>query len=280
MERLREHVDPQFDKKYGLQLVPYLEKYLQDSDPAVRLGAQSYIMHTGLKSSDQKERQKVVEIILQCRKDDRYDPVSSDLLSFNTSDFSEKAKEILHNQLGKNPKNKTLLLVIGVADMRSELDTLKKIADSASKPKNREREDEGTISRKKFSSYAFAALQARARMGVKEDIQKCIDLVEACPDEEFRVNGLLERLSYVRQPEVVEYIRKYYMMDKVEPSGGSDYADLAGEALSLMLRDFPKYKQEGKPTSRTVQQQIEAKQVLLEKNRGWIKQQTHWDIIR
>jgi hypothetical protein len=58
-------------------------------------------------------------------------------------------------------------------------------------------------------------LRARARMGVKEDILRCIDLVESHPDEDYRVTWLLHGLSYVRQPEVINYLQKYLNSDKL-----------------------------------------------------------------
>jgi hypothetical protein len=266
--------------KHGYAVVAPTSKYLDDrsaNSDKIKSDAATIILAAVSQSTDIKQRQEGIEILLAKINDEQVGMFLCDRLiqRFSSADFSEKSKLMIREYFHKDTYPKSILLV-GVADIKEELDALDKIVQAS------------TINPQKdfaFNSRAFYALMTRARMGVKDDIKKCINLVEACPDEEFRVNGLLERLSYVRQPEVVEYIRKYYMMDKVGPSGGPDcpgmsYADRAGDVLSLMLRDFPKYKREGKRTSRTLQQQINARQELLEKNRGWIKQQTHWEIIR
>ena len=110
-------------------------------------------------------------------------------------------------------------------------------------------------------------------MGVKEDVKRCIDLVESHPDEGFRIIVLLQRISYVRQPEVVEYLKKYFFMDKIEPAATTvrmTYAYRTMMALSEMLRDFPLVSRK----------KFKSEKEYVKYHREWIKKQKTWDIIR
>jgi hypothetical protein len=110
-------------------------------------------------------------------------------------------------------------------------------------------------------------------MGVKEDVKRCIEVVEAHPDESYRVIFLLDRISYVRQPEVVEYLKKYLFIDKPEKPASEghmrmSYAHRAAMALAQMLRGFP-----GNP-------EYGGNQKTIEECRKWMSKQKKWNIIR
>ncbi len=257
---------------YGYQLVPAAEPYLSDSDRGVRLAAKSLILRVGLMSSDKDERQRVVEKILDygTKNPERKDGIFYDLLPFQAADFSEAAKEILQTELSTSPEYTTILLV-GAADIKSSLPALKAMVDEVNEPLK-----PFDINSKASHSRAFVALMARARMGVKEDVKRCIEVVEAHPDEGFRVGVLLDRISYVRQPEVVEYLKKYLFMDKIEPGPETQmrmtYAQRAMIALSKMLQDFP--VGEGKDIKFDTVEEVTAYV------RKWMSKQKKWNIIR
>lgn len=253
---------------YGYQVVPAAEPYLSDSEPRVRLRATSLIQRAGLMSKDKRERQRVVEKLLDygTKNPGREDGILEDLLSFQAADYSEAAKQVLQKELSTSPEYTTILLV-GTADVKSALPALKAMVDEVNEPL-----DPFRAGSKESHSHAFAALMARARMGIKEDTQRCIEVVEAHPDEEFRVGVLLKRLSYVRQPEVVEYLKKYLFMDKIEPGAETQlrmtYAQRAARALARMLRGFPG-KRDGVAGPKT-----------MERCRKWMSEQTTWNIRR
>jgi hypothetical protein len=253
---------------YGYQVVPAAETYLWDSELRVRLAATMLIRRAGLMSTDKVERQKVVGKLLDygLKNPGREDGILKDLLSFQAVDYSEAAKEVLQKELSTSPEYTTILLV-GAADVKSALPALKAIVNEVNEPLK-----PFDIDSKASHSHAFAALMARARMGVKEDVKRCIEMVEAHPDEEYRVIVLLKRLSYVRQPEVVEYLKKYLFMDNLEPGPENlsrmTYAQRAAMALAQMLRGFP-----GNP-------EYGGNQETIEQCRKWMAKQKKWNIIR
>jgi len=273
MEMLRDHHKAigikELLETYGYQVVPAAEPYLWDSELGVRLGATRLIRRAGLMSTDKLERQSVVEKLLDygLKNPERKDGIFDDLLSFRAADYSERAKKVLEGKVKASPDYMTVLLV-GAADVNSALPVLRRIVDEVNEPLEPFRID----NRKRTHSLAFAALMARARMGVKEDIQRCIELVESHPDEGFRVIVLLKRISYIRQPEVVQYLKKYLFMDKIEPGAETQlrmtYAQRAARALARMLRGFPG-KRDGVAGPKT-----------MERCRKWMSEQTKWVIIR
>jgi hypothetical protein len=84
---------------------------------------------------------------------------------------------------------------------------------------------------------------------------------------------LLKELSYVRQPEVVDYLHTYLKSDKMEAYKGRDvvptsYGQRAAIALAQMLHGFP-WKKDYAPN-----------QEMIERCRKWMAEQSQWHIIR
>lgn len=263
----------EIEEKNGDDVITELEPYLQDPDQFVHSLAIVRISRAGSKSTNHLIREKSLDTLFKCvlQKPEMELAVFREILEcpFRSTDFSANTKDILHKELASSSKT-YLILLLGAADMKSELSKLKELVDEVDEPL----QIVGGRGIKDSHPIAFAALMARARMGEKEDIQRCIDLVESYPDEGFRVGVLWERLSYIRQPEVVEYLMKYFFMDKIEPGPETQkrmtYAQRAMIALSEMLVDFPK----GKPSD------FESYQQYIEYNRQWLSEQTEYDIIR
>jgi hypothetical protein len=190
-------------------------------------------------------------------------------------------------------------LLLGVADVKSELPRLKGIIDRSeerlkeihrmeleelerraarhgdSVPRGVQRQLEAARGKTYWQDTTlWHALRARARMGVKEDVQRCIDMVASHPHPDARGAGLLSSLSYVRQPEVVSYISEYLDDDTMPSRGGSSdvvvdsYAAYAASALASMLEGFPL------KSYRTSQPE------KLKVARNWMAEQTEWKITR
>ncbi|HUT31087.1 MAG TPA: hypothetical protein VMX13_14935 [Sedimentisphaerales bacterium] len=317
MDQVREHYTDrecdQFDRmcrEYGPAMVSYVEEYVADPCSRVRWHAYVLLWRMGLDANDLQVRQKIVTGLLMGVRDDAYNTghLSHWLLQFSSADFSEPSRELVREMLVRaladantNPREDIILLA-GVADLKSELPRLKRFMDAREvilKERNEKhvqewREAIGRLPdtnnmpaflprRKRYekqlmkqywqSSLLWAALRARARMGVKEDIARCIELVESHPDEDYRVAWLLEELSYVRQPEIVDYLYRYLKSEKVRESKGPDtvvgtYAQHAAKALAQMLRGFPGRKDIG------------GDKETIELRRKWMAEQKDWDIIR
>jgi hypothetical protein len=251
-------------EKYGVKLLPYLEQYRNDASERVRWHAYALLWFVGKNSDSMPDRQKIVEVLAEGIAKSSPGSVSRWwLFSFRSKDFSDASKSLIHKMLmAKKPKPDVILLC-GVADMKSELPRLKEFLIDESDYKGPMRD----IGRN------WAARRARARMGVKEDIKRCIEFVEAYPDEERRVTFLLKDISYVRQPDVVEYLRKYLDSDKEILVGGCvgtiSYAGYAARALAKMLPGFP-----------GSDDQVAYSKEKIVHFREWMSKQKEWNLLQ
>lgn len=298
-------------KKYGVALIPHIEQYMVDPNKFVRWQAYATMWHVGKSTNDIPSRRAIVyKFLTRLRDDDRNRGyLARFLLQFRADDFTDKAKEVLHQLFLKALANeldpqRNIVLLVGVADMKSELPRLKEFIEKV-EGKLKQEHEKGDESDRKFletletraadkerlsrsdkariemlrrmlnrqywqSTLLWAALRARARMGVKEDIMRCIVMVESHPDEGYRVDSLLRELAYIRQPEVVSYLYTYLNSDKLERYKGRDviritYGQRAAMALAEMLRGFPGNVYDPK---------------TLERARKWMAEQTKFEIIR
>jgi len=270
-------------KKYGVKLLPYLEQYRKDTSDRVRWRAHALLWLVGEKSESTSDRQNIVEMLVEALEDKEplmWQAVSGWLLSFKADDFSPGSKGLLHKHLTtKKPPNQ-IVLICGVADMKSELPRLQKflIDESKVKPETGQGYWWGTLS--------WAARRARARMGVEEYIERCIQLVNSEPDLTRRLTHLIRKdLQYIRQPRVVDVLRKYLDSDQklppllprgmegkkpeIEDRYSIPYAQYAAAALAEILVGFPVKKHAGGYSDEEIN--------LC---RQWMREQTKWDIIR
>lgn len=256
-------------KKYGLKLLPQLEHYRNDASERIRWHVHDLLWSVarGLNPDDVVNRQRIVKTLVEGLEDKSHlvqHVVSGRLFSFRAKDFSEASKALIHKMpMGKNP-DRGVILVCGVANMKSELPRLKELLYV----------DEPTLGLP-WTSTSWAACKARARMGVQEDINRCIERVEAYPDEIHKIGFLLKNISYIRQPQVVEYLRKYLDSDTVIITGSKtfpiSYARRAAAALSRMLPDFPV---PGKADSLSYTKED------IERCRKWMSEQKTWEILK
>jgi len=292
----------QIVEKYGPALIPYIDDYSTDPCDKVRWHGYVLVWRIGLDANDLEVRQKIVTGLVRAVRDDAYNSgyLAHWLLRFASTDFSEASRQVVREVLvrvmgeSRVEPREDIILLAGVADLKSELPRLKQFIDehegklkqqheenlaqwraTVEKMRERRRAYYADTLLKQYwqSSLVWAALRARARMGVKADIARCIDLVESHPDEDYRVVRLLRELSYVRQPEVVDYLHTYLKSDKREAYKGRDvvratYAQHAAIALGQMLRGFP-WKKDYAPN-----------QEMVDRCRKWMAEQKEWDVIR
>ena len=272
--------DEQLARTYGAELLPALEKYRNDVSPRVRWRAYALLWFVGTQSREAEVRRQVVAKLIEGAKDEEsviWGATSRWLLSFTAVDFSDLSKEELKQRLAtaRGRRLEYLILVVGVADITSELDRLGALVES-------EEASRGQACLPAWEgSVGWAALKARARMGVQEDIEHCIQMVAGVGEVQQRLSRFLPDLRYVRQPEVVTYLRTYLQSDEELPpmqprdpakkrTKGIGYSQFAVEALAEMLSDFPVkddnvggYSQED-----------------IERCRRWMEGRTSFDIVR
>lgn len=160
------------------------------------------------------------------------------LKSFQRSDFTDESKAIIHRLLSDDHRRLDIIWVVGAAGMREELPRLKSLLVDESKYMT------GFQSGKWWASVSWAARLARARMGVQEDVQRAIELVELEQDPTTRVTRLLRHLAYTRQPAAFESIAKYLESEERLPplksnDPGTSFVQYAMDVLAENLPGFP-----------------------------------------
>ncbi|MHC5056244.1 MAG: hypothetical protein ACYTKD_16210 [Planctomycetota bacterium] len=221
-------------RAYGAAIIPYLDAYSRDGSRGVRSSAYEYLGAIGLNSDDPAVKQAVTKSLCRGMADA---PIAigvyDALVASSRSDFSDSSRDALARILEDPPADPhsldALALVVGVADVQSQLPRLKEIVLGETAPQG---------SKEWWKSPGWAAMRARARMGVDEDIERCIELVEAEPNTERRLRILFPELSYVRRRQVVEYMRRYLDSDR-RFQRVFRYSTYAIRCLGEMLRGFP-----------------------------------------
>ena len=270
-------------REHGLALLPHLRPYMEADDSKMQFRA--VVAMSGVLSvcDEPKERRQLVEDLSRWFCDPKCLVVPSIarlLRGVRAEDFSEGAKTALLKGLQEaqaeaeathyRARYNVCILVVGMADIKEALPVL---AQEAYKPSD---EVEKTVAAgtQWRGTSAWAALKARARMGIKEDIELCIRFAEAYPDRDDRAPDLLKHFSYVRQPEMVEYIRPFLFSDHLYDVGDSidmiavSEGQWAAAALGQMLEGFPWTMDS--PASKSA----------LEECRAWMKGRTEYSIIR
>ncbi len=298
----------QMVKRYGTDLIPLLEKYTTDPCDSVRGRANRILFKIGINTDDLQVRQETVHKLLIRTQVESSLAGWADklLLRFTSADFPEESKQVLRRLLRESMErgnvSKTVVLLVGVGDLESELPRLKKLINELEGPLKKRHEryleecrevldslperPEGVPPshlRKPYeknlkkqywqSSLLWAALRARARMGVEEDIHRCIEMVESHPDEGYRATRLYKELSYVRRQEVVSYLAGYLESDTLEPDIGpcvlrGTYGQYAAIALARMVRGFP------------VNERLTPDKETIERCVRWMAEQKELNIIR
>ena len=201
-------------QKYGSRIIPYALNLIQDPNEPVKRFGYGLLRSVGRELSSLQERKIIANVLVKGLEDSAVSDFNARYLmrDYVKNDFSEDTKQDIKRQFSqvlseqrRDHYAKHIIEVVGVADIRSEFDSLKTLVDKVKGPL--------MPFSKSGHKMAFHASKARARMGVKEDIDRCIAIVDAIVNAKDYKNNpplglLLEHLEYIRQPEVVEYIRQ------------------------------------------------------------------------
>ena len=278
----------------GEAIVPVVRTYLDDPEPRIRWEACRILTSHAQHTKESVQRQSVLELIL-AQIDDKDNAIlvrRSILNTFAQADFSPAAKALLSQKLtmavageyANASQISAIVLSIGAADMKEGIPRIH-LLEKASSP--RALRWEGHLPSLLMSR---PWLMARARMGVSEDITRCIELVESCLRDRTKIVKVFDELTYVRQPEVIEYLRDYLDRDVWEalasdgdPMKFSSAYYVAGH-LAKMLHGFPSiHNDEMERRIRTSPGGItfqELDGIYVQLCRDWMKKQKAWDIIR
>ncbi len=305
------HIEPYLlTMRHGTALLPQWKVYAREPNDRVAVNAVRSMTFLLQHAPDPADRGKVVDCLTELtresyEKDIRVN-VGNYLLTFaRTGDFADPARQVLQELMSDilggtcryhSACIEEIVLLVGLADMRSQLPGLQELIERWGRRLGQARQEnldwawenkvadlygERTLQvrreRRHKTTYwqdsaLWAAWRARARMGVAEDIRRCLELAESHPDPYYKVRVLFQQLAYVRQPEVVSYLQKYLYIDECPPpwEGATSlrYATCAAAALSKMLEGAP-VQAGGVPSDDDVA-----------RLREWMSRQTEWKIVR
>ncbi len=225
-----------------------LKPYLNDADESVRSKARLFVCQSALVSTSTLVRQEGVQELLKHLFDSEGNARSSSLLLyFFDTDYNKEARSLLGKSLERalreykeNPSNTRkherltdLILCVGYANAREYADLLAQIKlDYGNVFENLKEQyaqkisyHHASIKNPWLGTPAWYAVLARARLGFKDDLKFCFELVEGYPDAECKVYHIHdESLNTVNQPELLEYYFKALDSTETFPGeGGTEY---------------------------------------------------------
>lgn len=232
------YADISFDSTNEEHFLVFLKKIDKDNATNVRTYIHMLKSKLALFSKDSLLRRQIVEDYL----DDCYDTddiIWSSALNrlnyFKERDFSEKARLKMTEIFQKIQLNNEFIMICGTAQVKQLVPQLKVIATSFDRTK------EGC-----FTTNAWYACLALARLGDKEKIDQIIAAIELELDANLRLGKLLKFAAYTRQPGCIKLLRKYlesneHLPGRVQdgPDKGPAYYVFALEYLAQYIDGFP-----------------------------------------
>ncbi len=220
---------------------------------------------------------RLVQAVIHPERNNSRNPYNWLSTSFVEEDFTEESKNFIRKYIDDANVARRMIIICGVANLKDQIPKLEKLLINEMEYKKKEMEENPDFpySFGLYSSNGWSARLARARMGVKEDIKRCIEVVEAEKDIRRKLTNLLPQIGYIRQPEAIEYLRKYLESNQMLSGGKDTIGTNVGlntmNILSQCLSNFP-FKKKETYSSFSMEE--------LDQCRIWMAQQKEWKIIR
>jgi hypothetical protein len=248
-------------------ILELLKKYYEDPSDRVRHEAILLARRIAKQKPDPGIRQEVLTRLINGLSDPSplvHQYAGEFLLDFKSDEFTQAHKSVIKHLLNKEKPTHDLLLIVGVAGMKDETARLEKLLIDETKYET------GNHVGKWYGTVGWAARLARARMGNKADIDRAIKVVESETDPDSRI-FLLKYLAYIRQPEVIEILKKYLDSDEATPKRSIDvlqmpYAQIGIDLLADSIVNFPVTKREAGLYSKSD----------IELARKWMRNKENW----
>jgi hypothetical protein len=254
------------------QVLAVLAPYARDTVWGVRHTAAVYMVQIATIHPTTGIRQEVVRWLIDLVYSGNGHNEGPLLMGFTAKDFDDKARNTIRQALAKERVGILTVQLCGVANIQEELPRLETLLiDEAAYIADPSRRDFPMW----YYTLGWRARLARARMGVKEDIARCIELAESERNATDRVLRVLPQIGYIRQPEAIEYLRKYLeSSERLPPTNpgarGERYASRVMHILAESLEGYPVKPKLG---GRYTDQEIEI-------CRKWMADKANWKIIR
>lgn len=257
------------------EILALLAPYEKDPTWEVRRLALLYAVRLAEVHPLPSVRQEVVRRLVESAISHSVSDELTWLKKFTASDFDERSKHVVRQALSE-PEDRTggdvSVWICGLANMQDQLSRLKELTIDEVQY---QAEADKIGDKKWYLTTGWVARLARARMGVREEIAKCIQLAEREQDATERVLRILPQIGYIRQREAIEYLRRYLessdRLPAVKPTAsGEMYASRVMHIFAVSLEGYP-VKQ--KAARNYTDQEIEL-------CRKWMANKANWNIIR
>ena len=156
--------------------------------------------------------------------------------------FTEETTGWIRQALAAKRPRREVILLAGIANLTDQIPRLAALRMSDEHYAALANED-GVVPAL-LDEVGWNARLALARLGSREDIQFCIDHIEAITDREVLVMARLGDYGYIRQPETIALLQKYLESDEIIVEGGDDVPRTgtswyARRILAEILEGFP-----------------------------------------
>jgi len=260
-------------------LLGILAPYEKDSEWSVRHMAHLIIVRVANIHPITQIRQEVARRLVEAEFNGTDRGTHKLLLNYTANDFNGQSKALIRKALAQANIGRVgghaSIWLCGVANLQDQLPRLNELLmDEVAYRTDRKTRH----STKWYYSSAWAARLARARMGIKQDIERCIALIE----EEIDGNKqwrLLDRLGYIRQPEAIESLKGYFLSNlRLPPTNPGMEGEAYSHYLMPILEDsLLNWPVRSTPIQRSARVYSEEEIQLCKE---WISEQTRWQIRR
>ena len=254
-----------------------LKNYLTD-EKTEAMQAIQYINRVALLHPKPEVRQEVVEILATHYSDPNISHRCYEYLlrDYQADDFSESSKDIIRQKFTKAPLSigSGPIKLAGVANMKDEIPRLNEII--LEDTRNRQQLKPHLDKVHWRYTKTWDARLAKARMGLKEDIGYCVSKIKEDIDNNPRFpNLLLNDLGYIRQPESVELLKKYFLSDRKLPPCYETEEPFASYLMPIMQQNLM-----GFPELRDIERLRYSTMEEINTCKDWVKNQTAFNIRR
>ena len=260
------------------QVLAILAPYEQDSEWPVRHMAHLIIVRVANIHPITQIRQEVARRLVEAEFNGTDRGTHKLLLNYTAKDFNEQSKALICKALGQQANigrvgGDPSIWLCGIANLQDQLPRLKELLmDEVAYRTDRKTRH----STKWYYSSAWAARLARARMGIKQDIERCLALIQQEIDGNKNWR-LLRHLGYIRQPEAIESLKGYFLsnlrLPRTNPGmEGEAYSHYLMPILEDNLLNWPV---RSTPIQRSARVYSEEEIRLCKE---WMSEQTEWKI--
>lgn len=286
--------DEQLKRADPNELLATLAPYAQDTNRSVRSSAYAWLARVATLHPTPVVRQQAVSQLVESVYDQKDGNGAEWLMQFTAEDFNTGAKDVIRQATSKERIGVLTVRLCGVANMQDQLPRLEallidevafvndpnvRVSSAAGyedwdpHAKELQVQLERRFPSKWYHTVGWEARLARARMGVKEDIAKCIELAEREENKAERVLTILPQIGYIRQPEGIQYLRTYLESDERLPRLGAIRLSYASRVMNILAESLEDYPIKPKPSFNYTDEEIEL-------CRKWMADETNWKIIR